>query len=114
MVKHVGFLFSLLLLGLSPASATSYVKGSLNTNSCPAGSIPLTSAGACQAAAGALSGLRWYRSGSYSESPKGCIASSDGSTFFNTDSTGSANYYTKPICDGCEPGDAHPSAPSYR
>jgi hypothetical protein len=88
-----------------------YVKGSLDTNSCPAGSIPLTSVGACQAAAGALSGLSWGKSYSWSGDPKGCIAFSDGNLYFNTDSTGSANSDHRPICGGCEAGHAPLATP---
>ena len=78
--------------------AGAYVLGTINTNSCPAGSSFITAAAQCQAAATAL-GLRDGGSTIYAFQPRGCARSASTSGVeYNSHASGAADPDYTPIC----------------
>jgi len=86
-------------LAIASQTQARYVKGAESSNSCPVGSIPITSAEACRSAA-ITSGFAAYRGASaYETHPKGCYHSQDFGIWFNNPSTGSGQPQRQLICD---------------
>jgi hypothetical protein len=78
--------------------AGAYVLGTINTNSCPAGSSFITAAAQCQAAATAL-GLRDGGSTIYAFQPRGCARSASTSGVeYNSHASGAADPDYTPVC----------------
>jgi hypothetical protein len=79
-------------------AAGAYVLGTINTNSCPAGSSVIIAAAQCQAAATAL-GLRYDGPKNYWLEPRGCSRSaSTNMVEFNSHASGAADPDYTPIC----------------
>ena len=74
-------------------------SGDLNTNSCPAGSVPITTGAECAAAA-QIEGIPYDRQDTWSNQPKGCycIPSPNNLCYFNLHSTGGTYAQSKPLC----------------
>jgi hypothetical protein len=78
--------------------AAAYMYGPLNTNGCPAGSVPLITAAACEIAAQA-NGVTYGGIGSYSSYPAGCYRwADDGAVYFNPHATGNPESKSQPLC----------------
>jgi hypothetical protein len=74
------------------------VLGTINTNSCPAGSSFITAAAQCHAAATAL-GLRYAASTTCGTQPRGCARlASLNIVEFNSDASGAADPDYTPVC----------------
>jgi hypothetical protein len=79
-------------------AAGAYVLGTINTNSCPAGSSVITAAAQCQAAATAL-GLRYDGTAASNFSPRGCARlTSTTQVEFNSHASGAADPDYAPVC----------------
>jgi hypothetical protein len=87
------------------------VKGTLNSNTCPAGSARIATEAACQTAASAM-GLGYGSSGSYSNYPKGCYQWSDGAVYFNQHATGGADAQSQLLCSGSPVAGTLPAGPA--
>jgi hypothetical protein len=97
----------LMLRSVSPSvtawarCAGAYVFGESGSDSCPAGSITISTAAACEAAAAATA-LAYDGSESESGYPAGCYRVTDGDgdsiVFFNTHVTGGSNANSQPLC----------------
>jgi hypothetical protein len=77
-----------------------FASNRASTNLCPVGFLRLGTAYACESAA-AVAGQEYRGIGAYSYYPTGCfwhIAS--GGFYYNTNTTGAANYYAHPMCAG--------------
>jgi len=78
------------------AQASKPKIGARNTNSCPAGSVAISSAAECKQAAKAL-GKRFRRTRSWKNRPKGCM-NRGRRVFYNTHATGKKNSRFSPVC----------------
>jgi hypothetical protein len=77
-----------------------FALGRSSEAACPASYFPLSSGDACKSAAGAAN--RTYGgSGIYSYYPAGCYWHTiTGSVYYNSNATGVADVYAKPLCAG--------------
>ncbi len=77
-------------------AAGAYVFGGLGSNTCPEGSIAISTAAACEAAASATA-LTYVSASSEDSYPAGCYRWSS-SVYFNTHITGGSNANSQPLC----------------
>jgi hypothetical protein len=78
--------------------AGAYVFGESGSNSCPAGSVAISTAAACRAAASATA-LSYISASSEDSYPAGCYRwTQDGDVYFNTHITGGSDSNSQPLC----------------
>ncbi len=76
-----------------------FVDGAFNNNTCPPGFSKIVVEAACRSAAAAVGRLYdGFRTGA--DVASGCITSSNGKVYFNTDQPGAPNRYDKLLCAG--------------
>jgi hypothetical protein len=83
-------------LPLCLCRAGPYRNGTLNTTSCPAGTVPIGTEAVCETAALAM-GLS-YRSHSAPKYPKGCYVRTKDAVYFNVHGTGGVDAQSQPLC----------------
>ena len=78
--------------------AHTYIRGEVNTTTCPANGNRILTEESCQLAAQELGGDYRY-SGTWDYTPKGCYAYTDGINFYlNEHASGAAKSDVHPIC----------------
>jgi hypothetical protein len=86
-----------------PVCFAAFAASSASRNVCPAGFLRLGTADACASAA-AVAVEEYGGSGTYSYYPAGCFwHTASGRFYYNTNTTGAANYYAQPLCAGAAP-----------
>jgi len=75
-----------------------YLKGGVDTNSCPTGFVSIGSVEGCQAAHSSVGAIGGIASENNPDYPKGCYIYSNNMLYVNTHDTGSSEHSARPIC----------------
>jgi hypothetical protein len=97
------------------ACAEAYLLGASDTNGCPPRSSKIDTEAACESAAAAV-GMTYDLSGSFGNSPSGCLfnfAAHPYRVIFNTAVPGAAADFTQPLCAGARRPDPTRRAPAH-